>query len=138
MSGKPPERNVQTSAVYGAPSLTGSGITVQVRDVETRSADVEQKALAAGGKVVLSALSTGTDKTASATLTLKIPAARLDGFLTQVARLGQVQSRQTTPEPIVAEDAAKLETNTAKAKTRTVRRRQQTLVPVTVNLKSSG
>jgi Domain of unknown function (DUF4349)/Putative zinc-finger len=129
---KSPAKSVRDVAVSSTPPSASSDITVQVRDVETRSADVEQKALAAGGKIVLSALSTGVDKTPSATLTLKIPTSRLNGFLTQVARLGQLRSRQVTQE-----DAVNLKGETVKAKERVPHRRQETLVPVTVNLKSS-
>lgn len=122
-----------TSPVAPSKPAAPSDITVEVRDVETRSADVEQKALAAGGKVVLSALSTSADKTPSATLTVKIPASRLEGFLTQVAHLGHLQSRQA-----LSEDAVKVGGETAKAKDRVRYRQQETLVPVTVNLKSKG
>ena len=141
-SDKSSAKSVQDAADTDTSPVAPSSITIQVRDVETRSADVEQKALAAGGKIVQSGLATDTDKTLSATLTLKIPAARLKGFLTQVAGLGQLQSPLPMPEPAPMEDAAKVGSHlpkaAAKSKENTMRRQQATLVPVTVNLKSSG
>ena len=141
-SDKSSAKSIQDAAHTDTLPVAPSTITVQVRDVETRSADVEQKALAAGGKIVQSGLATDTDKTLSATLTLKIPAARLEGFLTQVAGLGRLQSPRPTPEPAPMEDAAKVGSYApkvvVKSKANTTRRQQATLVPVTVNLKSSG
>jgi len=85
-----PERQVHKEATIG----------VQVPNPEATSDKVADMVKETGGFVAGNTLSTGDDGLKSAELTVKVPVVQFETFLGQVARLGNVQSKNITGEDI--------------------------------------
>ena len=96
-------------------------LTLEVGEVEAAGAEIEKDVENAGGSIVNSGLTTGAG-TKSARLLVKIPAARLNAFLAQVAQRNESQAAQAKGEadsgggpkpatppasPAVAQDSSK-------------------------------
>ena len=75
-------------------------IAVEVGDAEAEGDQVAQMVKAAGGFVADNTLSTGDDGRKSADLTVKVPVVQFETVLGQVAKLGDVQSKNITGEDI--------------------------------------
>ena len=85
-----PQRQVHKEASIG----------VQVPNPEATSDKVADMVKETGGYVAGNTLSTGDDGLKSAELTVKVPVTQFEAFLGQVARLGNVQSKNITGEDI--------------------------------------
>lgn len=85
-----PQRRVHKEASIG----------VQVPNPEITSDRVAEMVKETGGFVAGNTLSTGDDGLKSAELTVKVPVTQFDTFLGQVARLGNVQSKNITGEDV--------------------------------------
>jgi len=85
-----PQRQVHKEASIG----------VQVPNPETTSDKVAEMVKETGGFVAGNTLSTGDDGLKSAELTVKVPVTQFEAFLGQVARLGNVQSKNITGEDV--------------------------------------
>jgi len=85
-----PQRQVHKEASIG----------VQVPNPEATSDKVADMVKETGGFVAGNTLSTGDDGLKSAELTVKVPVVQFETFLGQVARLGNVQSKNITGEDI--------------------------------------
>jgi len=77
-----------------------ASIGVQVPNPETTSDTVENMVTESGGYVAANNLSTGDDGMKTAELIVKVPVAQFETFLNQVAKLGNVQSKNITGEDI--------------------------------------
>ena len=85
-----PQRQVHKEATIG----------VQVANPEATSDKVADMVKETGGFIAGNTLDTGTDGLKTAELTVKVPVAQLETFMGQVARLGNVQSKNVTGEDI--------------------------------------
>ena len=96
-----PQRQVHKEATIG----------VQVTNPEATSDKVADMVKETGGFVAANNMSTGDDGLKSAELTVKVPVTQFEAFLGQVARLGNVQSKNITGEDITekASDADQTE-----------------------------
>ena len=77
-----------------------ASIGVQVPNPETTSDTVETMVTATGGYVAANNLSTGDDGMKTAELIVKVPVAQFETFLSQISKLGNVQSKNITGEDI--------------------------------------
>ncbi len=75
-------------------------IGVQVPNPEATSDTVETMVKETGGYVASNTLNTGDDGLKTAELTVKVPSRSLRHFLAQVAKLGNVQSKNISGEDI--------------------------------------
>jgi len=85
-----PQRQVHKEATIG----------VQVANPEATSDKVADMVKETGGFVAGNTLDTGADGLKTAELTVKVPVAQFETFMGQVARLGNVQSKNITGEDI--------------------------------------
>ena len=85
-----PQRQVHKEATIG----------VQVANPEAISDKVADMVKESGGFVAGNTLDTGADGLKTAELTVKVPVAQFETFMGQVARLGNVQSKNITGEDI--------------------------------------
>ena len=75
-------------------------IAVQVANPEEKSDEIEQRAKEAGGFIGSNMLNTGEDGLKSADLTVKVPVAQFETVLNQIAKMGNVQSKNVSGEDI--------------------------------------
>ncbi len=99
-----PDRQVstQTSGAQVAPSMlirTG-GASIEVDKLDPAIIKVRQLAAQLGGYVANSSISGGRDQIRSATLELKIPAARYDQAVSGLGGIGRVESVNTNVEDV--------------------------------------
>lgn len=77
-----------------------ASIGVQVPNPEATSDSVETMVKETGGYVASNTLSTGDDNLKSAELVVKVPVTQFETFLSQTAKLGNVQSKNISGEDI--------------------------------------
>jgi anti-sigma factor RsiW len=75
-------------------------MTLAVVDLEARSERVEQMTRESGGFVAGNQLTTGEGGMKTAYLVLRVPSARFDGFLRDLARMGEVRAKNVTGEDV--------------------------------------
>ena len=117
-----PDRASTTAATAGttaqiAPSMlirTGSA-SIEVESLDPAIIKVRQLASQLGGYVANSSISGGRDQIRSATLELKIPAARYDQAVSGLGSIGRVESVNTSVED-VGEEYVDIGTRVANAK----------------------
>jgi hypothetical protein len=97
-----PSAAAQGTALQIAPSMlirTGSA-SIEVKDVDPAIIKVRQLATQLGGYVANSSITGGRDQIRSATLELKIPAARYDQAISGLGDIGRVESVNTNVEDV--------------------------------------
>lgn len=95
----PPEE--KTSKKQRLTEDDGAAVSVVVANVEQGAASVEQTVRQVGGSIVLSALTTQSDKTEFAKLTVKIPASQRAAFMRQVAQYAANKASSSVPGKLV-------------------------------------
>jgi hypothetical protein len=94
--------SVRSSAVVAAPNLVirNGNVSIQVDSLESSIDAVRKMAAALGGYVGNVAMYTGENQVHSATLEVKIPAARFDDAMAGVRPLGKVESSSATAQDV--------------------------------------
>lgn len=110
----PQFRSPRDSAASGMVIRNGT-VTVEVDSLETAVAVVRQLAARFGGYVGNVSMSTGAVSIRSATIEVKIPAARFDEALSALSPIGKVEQSNTTAED-VGEEYVDISARTANAR----------------------
>jgi hypothetical protein len=79
-----------------------ASITVQVGDLESNTAAVEQMTKNVGGYIANNNLETGGDGLRRSMLTIKVPVAQFETVVDKIGKLGLIQSKQVSGEDITA------------------------------------
>ena len=90
------------SVRMGEQIIRTANVTMEVDDVSTSISDVEETASSLDGFIQNQSVY-GTDDDASASLTVRVPAANLDALLDSVATLGEVQSSSIDSQDVTVE-----------------------------------
>jgi Domain of unknown function (DUF4349) len=90
----------QASIMTPSMVIRNGAVTIEVDSLELAVAAVQQVATSMGGYVGNSSQTTGAFNVRTATIELKIPAARYDNAISNLAPIGKIESQESTAEDV--------------------------------------